>query len=272
MHRFIMAATAALAASPALANQAQEQSAVIRPAPSRTAVELSTGVEYQEGKYGTGQKIETTSIPTNLRISTGRLQFTATLPYVRIDAPGNVVGGGGGILGLPILIDPNQPATRNRREGIGDLKVGAAYTVPVSAIDLVLSSQLKVPTASRHDGLGTGEVDYSLGAEISKSFGIISPFVGVAYTMPGDPKGYDLRNSFSARGGIAAMLAPRVRGYVSYGYAQSLSHLIANERQISTGINAGLSNRLSLGLFGTAGLSQGSPDVGAGVQLGVRLF
>lgn len=245
---------------------------MIRPAPSGTTAELSSGLEYQDGKYGTGQKIETISIPTNLRISTGRFQFSATLPYVRIDAPGNVVGGGGGVLGLPIIIDPNQPATRNRREGLGDLKLGAAYTVPTSAIDLVLSGQVKVPTASQQKGLGTGEVDYSVGAEVSKSFGIVSPFVGVSYTIPGDPKGYDLRNSFSARGGIAAMLGSRVRGYVSYGYAQSLSRLVPNERQISTGINAGLSNRLSLGLFGTAGLSQGAPDLGAGLQLGVRLF
>ena len=272
MNRFIMAATAALAATPALANQAQEQSAVIRPMPSGTTAELSTGLEYQEGEYGTGQKIETTSIPTNLRLSMGRLQFSATLPYVRIDAPGNVVGAGGGLLGLPIIIDPSQPATRDRREGLGDLKLGATYALPTSAIDLVLSSQVKVPTASQQKGLGTGEIDYMVGAEVSKRVGIVSPFIGVSYTIPGDPKGYDLRNSFSARGGIAAMLGSHVRGYVSYGYAQSLSRLVANERQISTGINAGLSNRLSLGFFGTAGLSQGSPDVGAGVQLGVRLF
>jgi len=272
MYRFITVVTAVLAAAPAMASQAQDPSPAIRPATPGSAVEIATGLEYQEGKYGTGQKIETISIPTNLRVSTGRFQFTATLPYVRIDAPGNVVGGGGGVLGLPIIIDPSQPATRNRREGIGDLKLGAAYTVPTSSIGLTLLGQVKAPTASASKHLGTGETDYLVGAELSKSFGGVTPFVGISYTLPGDPKGYDLRNSLSARGGVATMLGSRVRGYISYGYAQSLSRLVANEQQISTGINAGLSNRLSLGVFGTAGLSQGSPDVGAGVQLGVRLF
>lgn len=273
MRYLIMVATAVLVPMPAMAaNQAHEQSTATRPAPSERAMELSSGMEYQKGKYGTGQKVETYSIPTNLRVSTGRFQFSATLPYLRIDAPGNVVGGGGSILGLPIIVDPTRPATRNRREGIGDLRLGAAYTMPSSSFDLTLLSQMKVPTASGRKRLGTGEIDYSVGAELSKRLGGVTPFVGIGYTIPGDPEGYDLRNSLSARAGVAAGLGSRVRGYVAYGYAQSLSPLVTDEQQISTGINAGLSDRLSLGLYGSAGLSQGSPDVGAGVQLGVKLF
>ena len=68
------------------------------------------------------------------------------------------------------------------------------------------------------------------------------------------------------------MLSPQVRGYISYGHSRSASRLLTNEKQISTGVNAGLSDRLSLGVFSTAGLSQGSPDIGAGVQLGMRII
>ena len=266
--------TIAIAVSaPALAaNPIGDQPPAVRPVLSKPAVEISTGLEYQEGKYGTGQKVETISIPTSVRVTTGRFQFSATLPYVRIDAPGNVVGGGGGVFGLPILIDPNQPATRTRREGLGDLKLGAAYTVPSTIVDLSLLGQVKLPTASKADNLGTGETDYSLGAEFSKRLGGMIPFIGVSYTIPGDPEGYDLRNSLSLRGGIATMLSPQVRGYISYGHSRSASRLLTNEKQISTGVNAGLSDRLSLGVFSTAGLSQGSPDIGAGVQLGMRIF
>jgi hypothetical protein len=252
--------------------QAGEQSTAIRPAPASRAVEVSTGIEYQKGKYGTAQKVEALSIPTNLRVSTGRVQFTATLPYLRIDSPGNVVGGGGGIFGLPIIVDPTRPATRDRREGIGDLRLGAAYSVPSSSLGLTFTGQVKVPTASERKRLGTGKIDYMVGAELSKSFAGITPFASVAYTIPGDPQGYDLRDSISAQAGLAAQIGERVRGHILYGYAQSLSRLVPDEQQISTGINAGLSDRLSLGLYGSAGLSQGAPDVGAGVQVGLRLF
>ena len=243
-----------------------------RPAPMGTGAELSTGLEYQDGTFGTAQKAETTSIPTSLRITTGRFQFNATLPYLRIDAPGNVVGGGGRFFGLPIIVDPSQPATRARREGLGDLRLGASYLIPLSGVGLTVMGQVKLPTASRRKKLGTGKADYLMGAELAKSFGRFTPFAGLSYTIAGDPQGFDLRNAISARAGVAGQIAAGLRGHVSYDYAQSLSRLAPDQEQISTGINAGLTNRLSLGLYGSAGLSQGAPDLGAGLQLGVRLF
>ena len=242
--------------------------ALAAPAMAEPTVELSTGLDYREGDYGTGESIETWEVPTSLRVQSGQFLFSATLPYLRVDAPGNVVGGGGGILGLPIIVDPTEPPGRVRREGIGDLELGAAYTVPSEDIGLTFSGQVKVPTASTAKRLGTGEFDYAVGAELSRSFGRVTPFVGVGYTMPGDPDQYDLGNSLSARAGAAVQMGKRVRGHVTYGYAESISPLIPDEQQISTGINAGLSDRLSLGLYGAAGLSKGSPDVGAGVRLG----
>lgn len=265
------AAFLAFAAPASAAEQIGEQSSAIHPASEGPSVELSTGLEYQQGEYGTGMRVETLSLPVGLRVATGPVQLSATLPYLRVDAPGNVVGGAGGPLGLPILVDPTQPATRDRREGIGDLKLGAAYTLPSSHIGFTLTSQLKLPTASRAKGLGTGELDVGVGAELSKSFGRVTPFVGIGYTMPGDPEGFDLRDSLSARAGAAVQLGDRVRGHVAYGYARSLSPLVPDEQQISTGLNAGLSKRLSLGLYGSAGLSEGSPDLGAGLQLGFKL-
>ena len=231
-------------------------------------VEISTGLEYQEGEYGTGESIETWSVPISVRVPSGQVILSATLPYLRVDAPGNVVGGGGGLLGLPIIVDPTEPPDRVRREGIGDLELGAAYMVPSDDIGLTLSGQVKVPTASTAKGLGTGEMDYAVGAEVSKTFGRVTPFVGVGYTMPGDPDNFELDNSLSARAGAAVRMSERVRGHVAYGYAQSVSPLVPDEQQVSAGGNAGLSERLSLGLYGSAGLSEGSPDVGAGLRLG----
>lgn len=243
-------------------------SAVAAPALAEPTVELSTGLEYQEGEYGTGKSIETWTVPTSVRVQSGQVILSATLPYLRVDAPGNVVGGGGGTLGLPIVIDPTQPPERARREGVGDLELGAAYVVPTDAIGLTLSGQVKVPTASTRKGLGTGEMDYAVGAELSKTFGSVTPFVGVGYTMPGDPEAFELRSSLSARAGAAVQMARRVRGHVAYGYARSVSPLVPDEQQVSAGVNAGVTDQVSLGVYGSAGLSEGSPDVGAGLRLG----
>lgn len=233
------------------------------------AVEASTGLDFEEGDYGTGQRVRKLTVPASVKVTSGRLQLAATLPYTRLEGPGNVVTGGG-LLGLPIIIDPTKPpGGRSRREGLGDLTLGAAYAVPTPAVDVTLSGEAKLPTAGKK--LGTGKTDYAIAAEASKSIGNVTPFVGVGYSMPGDPSGYSLRNSLSLRGGIAAKLGERTRGYVAYSHSQSVSESLPDEQQITTGVNTAVAKGLSLGVYGSAGLSEGAPDVGAGIRLGVRI-
>ena len=237
------------------------------------AAELSTSAEYQTGDYGTGEEIETLTLRNTVRIQSGRFQAYGSLPWHRVEGPGNVVAGGGGLLGLPILTDPQQPAGRTVRDGIGDLRVGAGYTLDAPGeVGFTMSGEVKLPTASQARGLGTGEMDVTVGAEAARRFGTVTPFVGVSYTLPGDPEGHDLRSSLAARGGVAVDLAPGLRGHVSYGQARGLSPYIENERMLSTGLEARLSRRFSLGVSGGAGLTEGSPDVGAAVRLGWRIF
>lgn len=234
-----------------------------------TAVETSIGVDYEQGDYGTGQKVRKLSAPATVRVSSGRFQLAASLPYTRLEAPGNVVAGGG-LLGLPIIVDPTKPAgERITREGIGDLTLGAFYAIPASAINVTLSGEVKLPTAARN--LGTGRTDYAIGAEASRNIGNVMPFVGIGYTMPGDPEGYSLRNSLSLRAGLAARLGEYTRGFVAYSHSQSVSESLPDEQKVTSGINTAVAKGLSLGVYGSAGLSDGAPDVGAGVRLGVRI-
>jgi hypothetical protein len=266
MRHVLIWAAATVLAAPANARPAGAP-ATTGPA-AGAAIELSTGLDYEEGEFGTGESVETLTLPAGLLVSTGRFRFSARLPYLRVDAPGNVIGGG--LLGLPI-IDPTRPATRQTRQGIGDLRLGAAYVLPVASANLSLSGEVKVPTASLAKGLGTGEADYSASAELSRSLGRVTPFAGVAYNMPGDPDGFELRDSLSAWAGAAVQIGGKLRGHASYGYAQSLSPLVEDDQRLTTGLSASLSPRLALGLYGSAGLSDGAPDVGAGIRLGFRI-
>lgn len=235
---------------------------------SEVSVELASGIEYEEGDYGMETQISSMSVPTSLRVTTGHLQLVAILPYRRVEAPANVVPGG--LLGLPI-IDPTTPRDeRTTRKGLGDLTLGALYGVSAGGVDVTLSGSVKVPTAD--EGLGTGKTDYTVGAEISKTLpGGAIPFAGVSYTMPGDPEGYSLHNGYAFTGGVAAAIGARARGYVSYRYAKSPSPLTANDQRLNAGLNMEFGDRLSLGVFGAAGLSEGSPDVATGLRIGLSL-
>ncbi|HZF95991.1 MAG TPA: hypothetical protein VEZ20_14105 [Allosphingosinicella sp.] len=271
------AAAAAMIGAPALAQEpppADPSEPQTQPARrgSDSAAEFVTGVEYQEGDYFTGERVEIVTVQNATRLRTGSTILSASLPWHRIEAPGNVVGGGGP-LGLPILVDPGRPAGRDVREGVGDLRLGLGHTLPsVGGVELTVSGQVKLPTASARRGIGTGETDVAVGAEVARRFGPVTPYAAVGYTFPGDPETFALQNSLSARGGVALQLGRGLRGNVSYNYAESLRPLAADEQQISTGLNAALSRRLNLGVYGNAGLSEGAPDIGAGVSLGFRIF
>jgi hypothetical protein len=274
----LSAIAAALAfAAPALAQEtppadtAEPQAQPARQG-SGSAAEFVTGVEYQQGDYFTGERVEIVTVQNAARLRAGSTILSASLLWHRIEAPGNVVGGGGP-LGLPIFVDLSRPAGRDVREGIGDLRLGVGHTLPsVGGVELTVTGQVKLPTASARRGIGTGETDVAVGAEVARRFGPVTPFAAIGYTLPGDPEAFDLQNSLSARGGVALQLGRGLRGNLSYNYAQSLRPLAADEQQISTGLNAALSRRVSLGVYGNAGLSEGAPDVGAGVSLGFRIF
>lgn len=272
--KLILPTAAALASLLPAATNAQEASGSAEAARAdRPAGDFSIGFDYQEGDYGTDERIELVSIPATLRVRTGRVTLSASVPWQRFEGPGNVVGGGG-LLGLPVIIDPTRPPTGQVREGLGDARVTAAYTIPGESLDgvtLSLSGQAKLPTASARKGLGTGEVDFTAGAEISTRIGRVQPYAGLAYTIPGDPEGFDLRNSLSARAGLALGLSEKVTGNFAYGYARSLSPLVPDEQQIGTGISATIGRGFTLGVQGSAGLSDGSPDFGGGVTFGIGL-
>ncbi|WP_433909469.1 transporter [Sphingomonas yabuuchiae] len=240
--------------------------------PASAQVTASVGADYASGKYGSGQQVRSASSTFSLRAKRKRVTVFAALPVVQVDAPGNVIAPGGP-LGLPIFTDPTRPATRERRSGLGDAVVGASVQVIPPRrhhLALALTGSAKLPTASAARGLGTGKADYSVVAEAAVP-GKVTPFAAVGHSFVGQPDGYRLRDVTSARGGVAVGIGKASEVSVSYNYASRVSDQVADRQEIGAGLDTALSQRLSLGLQGSAGVSKGAPDVGAGVRLGLRL-
>ncbi len=233
-------------------------------------IQFATGLDYERGDYGTEAEIEKRSVPVALSVAKGRLRASAQVSWVHLTAPANVVAPSGP-LGLPILVDPTRPDTVNTREGLGDLHVSAAYDLPIAGISASVGTGVKVPTASVDKGLGTGKADYSVRADLAKPLGNVTPFAGVAYTIAGDPERFDLRNSVSAQAGASLRLAGSTTAHLGYAFAQSQVARGTDDQRIVGGLNTGVGKKLSLGFYGSSGLSDGAPDLGAGITLGVGL-
>jgi hypothetical protein len=255
-HIVTLACISALAVaipSPALAQDTQEFS-------------VTTGVDYSSGDYGTGADTDILVVPVSARYKVGNLRITATVPWLRIDGSSAIVGDGAG----GVVIDPNAP--RTTRSGFGDVSVGAAYQIPEDSLGfgLDLSGRVKLPTASRARGLGTGKVDFTVGAEVSRTFGPITPIASVSYRMPGDPDGIDLHNAWSVSGGASVALGKSVL-IASYDYREATSDFAEESQELFGAFSTPLTGNLNATLYGTAGLSKGAPDFGVGGMLTFKL-
>ncbi|MDP8914112.1 MAG: hypothetical protein M3N39_11120, partial [Pseudomonadota bacterium] len=140
----VILAASAMIAAPAAAQQAQSPAVSERVNPF--GLSFSTGVDYSSGDYGLDEKTKILVVPFSLRATTGNVAFTASLPYIRLDGPGGVVVGPGG---EPL---PGVPSGGGVRKGLGDLSLGATYTIPAEALgglELGLGGRVKLPTASK---------------------------------------------------------------------------------------------------------------------------
>lgn len=241
------------------------------PAATESSVGLSftTGLDFSSGDYGAGDKTRILVVPFNGRLTTGKLRLSATLPYLRIKGPGAVVGGGDG---GPIVIDPDASLPVTTRSGLGDASLSVTYGLlrqDSAGFDLDVTGRVKLPTASRSKGLGTGKADFGVSAEAARTFGDVTPFVSVGYRMPGDPNGFNLRNSVTASAGSSFAAGSTVL-IGSYDYSGRTSANSFDSHSLFGAVSAPVADRLNLTGYGTAGLSEGAPDYGVGVLVTLK--
>jgi hypothetical protein len=258
------AAAASLLASPAAA---QQQGALRRD--KSLGLSLTTGVDFSSGRYGALEDTEILVVPFSLRARKGPIRISATLPWLRLDGPANIVGGGEG---APIVIDPGAPTPKRVREGFGDLSLGVDFAIPpagLAGFQVDLGIRLKLPTSAKNRGLSTGETDIGLIADISRPVGKVSPFLTLGYRMPGDPEGFDLRNTATVSAGASVALGSLV-AIGAYDYAGATSPLGFESHSLFGALAAPVAKQVTLTGYGSVGLSRGAPDYGVGLLVTFR--
>lgn len=208
-------------------------------------------------------------VPFGARVTKGPFRLSASMPYVVVRGPGALIGDGDEIDDIP-------PTTDDRdRQGWGDLRLTARYRLPEATLggfELDLMGGVKLPTASRKERLGTGEVDYTVGAEVSRDMGGFEPFVSAQYRMNGDRPDLDYRNTIATSVGTGVRLSRRTRASLSYDYSQSRIRGRSGFHTLDAGVSTRLSRRVSLSGSGSVGLSERAPDFSVGSRLTWRAF
>lgn len=243
---------------------------------------LGLGVDYNSGDYGSETTTDILSVPVGAKYTTGDWIFRASLPWMRVDGDANVVpglgpvdnlnpqgrgrgngngnggGGGGG--------EPTAPTT-GVTSGIGDLRLGATYAIPMQGVwGVDLTGNVKIATADEDKGLGTGANDYGVAVDVYRNVGeVTSVFGGVGYTMLGDSDFIEVDSVFNGNVGFSRKFGNNSAGLV-YDYRQPTSDDAYDRSEITGFFSFPTSDTGKLQLYALTGLTDGSPEWGAGVS------
>jgi hypothetical protein len=259
------------ASSPAWAQSSTSGSGAAPPpsSPSTPNLSISAGGSTWTGDYGGRSTSDISAALLTARYTVSDVRLTAALPWMSIRTADTIYSGIGG---TPLVISPAAAQATRTREGLGDLTLGAAYSLPTEqalGFDLEAIGRVKVPTGS--SAISTGKTDYSLGGEVSKSIGPISPFGSVSYRVFGDGRGWTLKDGFATSVGASYALPAGIVGVFSYDYAQAASRYIDDAHELVLGVSGPLTPKLRLTGFGSVGLSSGASALSGGLSLTAAL-
>jgi hypothetical protein len=233
-----------------------------QPAASATEIEIASGADYSVGDYGAVDDTTVWSVPLDLKYTAGSFRIQASLPWVRVKGPGQIVGG-------VIVSAPGGVVTS--RSGLGDLNLSAAYalTKDEGATPMIeLGGSVKLPTAKTT--IGTGEFDYSVTASIYKTVvPKVMLFGSLGYSWLGSPAAYQLEHGVAASGGLNFRPDDNQNYGVSAAWREPVAVGLEGQTVISPYMTYRVSRRFGLTLYGMAGLNDASPRVGGGLRLSV---
>jgi hypothetical protein len=192
-----------------------------------------------------------------------RLRLEVTVPFVDIEGPGSLSGA----LGSRKIVGQSGSPT-NRRSGLGDISIGAAFIILREGRilpRLELAGVVKLPTAAT--GLGTAQTDY--GAQVTFYRPLLTgvrTFGSIGYQRIGDP------NTLRLHDGERATLGLDIN-YSNWGggalldYEKSLFPGVPNSFTVDPYVTLPFLFGSGLQVYTTIALTRLSPNHEVGVRL-----
>jgi hypothetical protein len=208
---------------------------------------LYAGVEHTTGDYGGTEEIDDLYVPLTLIYGLPRVDLRLTVPYLEVKSAGVTEGGLGDVIAGITVYDVF-------RSSDGTLALG-------------FTGKVKLGTADETAGLGSGETDFSIQADIYKALGRSGFSTGVGYKARGDTAYYDLDNAWFAYVGGLHIFSPRTFGEIYFDYREP--SIVGNDpvQELSVSVTRRTNGRWRVHGYVIKGLSDTSPDWGAGLSM-----
>ena len=268
--RYVLAAIVLLAChtAPALAQQRPETPAE-RPAPrtERERFQLKVGLSYEQGDYGTGEDSRAVYAPVVLKYLGDKFDVGLTVPWLYLHSEAGVTQVDGDITRGSRDQQRDTSAT-----GLGDVSLkGRWFLIEDDRTSWVPAlapfARIKFPTADADRNLGTGEPDFGFGVEYDKQFGSVFVFGDAAYTFIGDPPGESFRNRPGVSLGVGYDVTRELTASAQLDWRRALVKGNDDPLDLIGTLVVRLNRTVSIIPSVIIGLTNGSPDFGAGVEV-----
>lgn len=228
------------------------------------------GLEYETGDYGTGETTTTWTAPLTLKYYPNKkLDFELYVPFIRTSNTTTVIAGGmHGRGGTQRIVRSSES-----QMGLGDVSLTTGYNLIPESADTMLVRPLlyfKFPTGDEDKGLGTGELDLGGGLALSKWLGDWLPYAELLYIVPGDSENLDLQDYWSYTLSLGFAATDRLRPEVALVGATSAFKDGDDVRSLEFALKYWPLTKVRVGGYLTIGLTDASPDFGAGASIAIE--
>ena len=221
---------------------------------------LSTGLEYSSGGYGGTDDIEELYVPVTGAIYFDRVALSVTVPYLSVRAPN--------------ATSETDPVEATTQSGLGDVVLSATVFDVFSdyerGIALDITGKIKIGSADRDKGLGTGEEDYLLRASFYKFFDHFTLMGSGGYKVRGDPPGVDLNNTLLGSIGGSFAVSEVARAGIIYDYREASLQNADPVSEVTVFLGRRMTETWYLQFYAFGGFSDSSPDWGGGFYVSMN--
>lgn len=226
------------------------------PAAAQTAenhVSIRVGTERISGDYGGDVDYRDLYVPATVLVERSRFGFRATAPYLEL-----------------AFTDPVDGSAYTEA-GVGDAVLGFtlfdALTPSRGLWSVDATFKIKLGTADESRGLGNGETDYTLLADVRRSLDRGALIATVGYRLRGEPTGIALENGWLTSFGALRSFGPATTAGVFLDYREPSVPGQEAVREVS----ASLSRRLQRGWrvqgYLVRGMTDTTLDLGMGLSV-----
>jgi len=216
------------------------------------------GAEWSEGDYGQPEDTTVFYEFVSARYTTAPWSFKLTVPFLQVDGPASVVD------------DEVESASFNRSaSGVGDVSFATTYTFSwkPERLYLDLIGRVRFPTGDDDEGLGSGETDFVALASLTKEFESVTIYADAGRRFLGRSPARPREDGWLLSAGLSTPLGGTTEVGTSVDWREAAYDGATDPAEVSAYVRFDISKEVRVNVYAFAGLSDGSPDGGAGLTL-----